>query len=82
MQRVRLLRRRREPVSEHDRDEVVDPLSGGLRAKVEDLVGGKGLAQDHHGVNMGVCHGLGIEMGIQLIIILTVNCNLFIFHNG
>lgn len=65
VQRVRLLRRRREPVFEHDWNEVVDPLGGGLRAEVEDLGGGEGLAEDHHGVDMGVRHGLDEEMFIN-----------------
>lgn len=58
VQRVGLLRRRGEPVLEHHRDEVVDPLGGGLRAELEGLFGGERLAQDHHRVHVGVDHRL------------------------
>lgn len=59
VQRVRLLGRRREPLLEHHRDEVVDPLGGGLGAEVEQLCGGEGLAEDHHRVHVSVYHRLG-----------------------
>lgn len=61
VQRVRLLRWRREAMFEHHRDEVVDPLGGGLTAELEGLRGGEGLAEDHHRVHVSVYHRLGGE---------------------
>lgn len=50
---VRLLRRRREPVSQHDGDEVLDALGGALGSEVKGLAGGKGFSQDHHCLHVG-----------------------------
>lgn len=58
MQGVGLLRGRGEALPQHHRDQLVDPLRGALLAEVEGLLGGEGLAQDHHGVHVGVLHGL------------------------
>lgn len=43
---------------EHDGDEVVDALRGALRSEIKRLLGGEGLAQDHHRIHVGVLHGL------------------------
>lgn len=61
MQRVRLLGRRREAFVKHHRDEAVDPLRGALSAEVERPRRREGLAQDHHGVHVGVLHRLPEE---------------------
>lgn len=58
MQRVRLLGRRGEAVFEHHRDQVVDPLGGGLGTEVEGVRGREGLAEDHHRVHVSVHHCL------------------------
>lgn len=61
VQRVRLLRRRGESVSEHHGDEVVDSLGGGLTAELEGLCGGEGLSEDHHCIHMSMYHCLDTE---------------------
>lgn len=58
VERVCLLWRRGEPLFEHHGDEVVDSLGGGLSAKFEGLHRGKGLAEDHHSVDVSVYHRL------------------------
>lgn len=58
MEGVRLLRRRREAVAQHDGDEALDALGGALGAEVEGLRGREGFAQDHHRLHMGVLEGL------------------------
>lgn len=56
---VRLLRRWREAVPEHDGDEVLDALGGALDAEVKGLAGGKGFSEDHHRLHVGFCKRLG-----------------------
>lgn len=63
MQRVRLLGRRGEAVFEHHRDQVVDPLGGGLGTEVEGLHGREGLPEDHHSVHVSVQHRLETSHG-------------------
>lgn len=58
VERVRLFWRRCESVFEHHRDEVVDSLGGGLRAKFKTLRGGEGLTKDHHRIYVGIYHCL------------------------
>ena len=59
VQRIGFLRGRGQPLLQHDGDEVVDALRGRLGAEVEGLDGRERLAQDHHGVHVGVDHRLG-----------------------
>lgn len=65
---------------EHHRDEVVDSLGGGLRAKFEGFCGGEGLAEDHHRIHMGIYHCLDTGRGKQAANVVSVKCVTFINH--
>lgn len=58
VERVCLLRRRRESLPQHHRDEAVDPLGGALTPKVKRHHRGEGLPEDHHCLHVGVLHRL------------------------
>lgn len=45
-------------MAQHDGDEALDALGGALGAEVKRLRGGKGLAQDHHCLHVGILEGL------------------------
>lgn len=66
VQRVGLLRRRDEAVLQHNGDQVMDLLSGALRAKVEGLFRSKGLPQDENGIQVGILHGLDLITSEEL----------------
>ena len=64
---------------EHHRDEVVDPLGGGLGTEVKGLIGGEGLAEDHHCVDMCVNHCLDAKSKNVLLrhsMANTIQCTL------
>lgn len=58
VKRVGLFRRRGQPVLQHDGDEVVDALGGGLGAEIKGLARVESLPQDHDGVYVSVHHRL------------------------
>lgn len=55
---VGFLRRWRQSLPQHHGDEAVDALGGALCSEVKGLLGGEGLAEDHHRIHMGVLHRL------------------------
>lgn len=58
MEGVGFLWRRRQPVLEHGRDQVLDAARRVLRPEVELALPREGLAEDHHGVDVRPLHDL------------------------
>ena len=65
MQTVRLFRRRRESLVEHDGDQSADAIGDGLVVEVIQVRRGihEGLRKGEHGGHMGVDHGFGFVAG-------------------
>lgn len=76
MQRVGFLRRRRETLLQHDRDQAVDALRGALSTEIERHGRGKRLTQNHHRIHVGVLHSLqkttGLDKKAQVFFLLLL----------